>query len=905
MLLRFRDLRLGDRESNQQHLFPRVATMRWPRRNDKNECGILPCQNYATSVSLAFCFLIAINIVGPISHVRGAITWTGSVDPTDPTTWTTSTTAHVGYTSGGMVTVDAGSYLFSRDGYLAYVSGYSGQVTINGAGSTWVNASNIKVGYAGDGILNVTNGGMVTDYAGYIGGYFGSPTSASGVVTVSGANSAWFNNAELCVGYSGNGTLQINSDGAVTANGTTYVSYMAGSAGQISFNGGTLTTNTLAASPGALTGSGTIITRGLVSDVDLTFDSTASLNRELTFNQQGPTVNLDVRSGSGDLGAGWKSSGSLAIKNGISLKSYRGFFGYQSTATGQGTVNGGSSWDVHTLDVGYYGNGVLKIEDGGAVGSSLAYIGEYAGSSGEVTVGGVNSKWSNSSELHVGYGGNGTLNIIGAGKATSSKGYIGYSSGSIGTVNVDGEGSTVTCDSDLYVGYSGSGTLSISNGGSVTVAGSTYAGYNSGATGTIRFGTGGGTLNTKSLWAAPASLAGTGTINAHGFASDCNVLFDSTGSQTLRFNSLPDQDVTVCLSMDESGSYGPLCAGWKGSGSLTIQNAAAIKSNEGYVGYNGGSTGIATVNGTGSKWTSDYIEIGRYGSGTLNITNGGTAANNRVVIGLSRSSVGNVAVIGNGSKWVANDCDIGFTGTGTLNISDGGSATCSSATLGSGDWGANGTVTVTDVGSTWLVSDGLMVGGTGHGTLNVLNGGAVVTDHASVAYSTWSAVTVDGTGSKWINAHSLSLGPRSSSGPGTLNITNGGVVATESLSMWNMAGLSPSRLTIDSRSMLAIHVGATSASGANGIIDNNGTVRFLPAQRRQLMSRSNPSMLAHGPGAAFLSPLVARGTGRAICSRHPRFRTLRRVRRLLLICSPRNACWRLIAALAEPGGRSG
>jgi len=63
-----------------------------------------------------------------------------------------------------------------------------------------------------------------------------------------------------------------------------------GSTGAINFgtNGGTLTTGSLAASPSQLTGTGTINTRGLVSDLDLVFDSSASLNQTITFNNSGP-----------------------------------------------------------------------------------------------------------------------------------------------------------------------------------------------------------------------------------------------------------------------------------------------------------------------------------------------------------------------------------------------------------------------------------------------------------------------------------------------------------------------------------------------------------------------------------------------------------------------------------------
>ena len=64
-------------------------------------------------------------------------------------------------------------------------------------------------------------------------------------------------------------------------------------------NGGTLTTWSLAASSSQLTGTGTINARGLVSDVNLVFDSAASLKQTLTFNNQpgqNITVNLDMAS---------------------------------------------------------------------------------------------------------------------------------------------------------------------------------------------------------------------------------------------------------------------------------------------------------------------------------------------------------------------------------------------------------------------------------------------------------------------------------------------------------------------------------------------------------------------------------------------------------------------------------
>ena len=84
-----------------------------------------------------------------------------------------------------------------------------------------------------------------------------------------------------------------------------------GTAGTVDFgtSGGTLTTESLDASPTPVDGTGTINTSGLVSDINLIFDSTHALKRTLTFQQSGQrvTVNLDMAtspSTNGDLGCG-------------------------------------------------------------------------------------------------------------------------------------------------------------------------------------------------------------------------------------------------------------------------------------------------------------------------------------------------------------------------------------------------------------------------------------------------------------------------------------------------------------------------------------------------------------------------------------------------------------------------
>ena len=143
-------------------------------------------RSFAPSVAtLARCRLLLLALSAalavPLPAALAGLTITGDVSPTTaPSTWTSSTTTHIGNNSTGTLTVNGGSGLLSEYGYLGYNSAAMGTVSIDGAGSTWTNAANLDVGYYGTGTLNITNGASVSDSFGYI-GYFGG---ATGTVTV-------------------------------------------------------------------------------------------------------------------------------------------------------------------------------------------------------------------------------------------------------------------------------------------------------------------------------------------------------------------------------------------------------------------------------------------------------------------------------------------------------------------------------------------------------------------------------------------------------------------------------------------------------------------------------------------------------------------------------------------------
>ena len=353
------------------------------------------------------------------------------------------------------------------------------------------------------------------------------------------------------------------------------------------------------------------------------------------------------------------------------------------TYGGPGAFNVGMTSSSYTFSVGtssyigYQNNGTLSITNGtvnnsGTSSSVFSYLGgytsAYSSAAGTVNVSGAHATWSMANGLYTGYYGPGYLNIT-SGGTFSDTGfggvYIGGNSSGgtgMGTVTVDGSGSKLNATSaSVYVGYKGAGSsLTITNGATVS-PGSLYLGYSSGAGGTV------------SLYSGVLS-SGTSTVGY-------------SGSGTVNVNS--------SSSTWKAGSM--LTIGSSGTGSVNITNGAKFTySSSGgiqhaYIGYNSGSSGTVTVDGSGSQWNGlvdnggSALVVGNNGNGTLKITNGayvtgqGTQNYFTAVVGNSSGSTGTVTVDGSGSAFTPANLWVGgtssSTGTGVLHITNGASVT--------------------------------------------------------------------------------------------------------------------------------------------------------------------------------------------------------------------------------------
>ena len=286
---------------------------------------------------------------------------------------------------------------------------------------------------------------------------------------------------------------------------------------------------------------------------------------------------------------------------------------------------------------------------------------------------------------------------------------------------------------------------------------------------------------------------------------------------------------------------GTLSVGRTADGTLNVETGGEVSDTVGTIGYGYGVTGIATVHGAGSKWTSsDDLHVGYVGNGILNVEAEGEVFNGMGWIGYN--STGTATISGAGSTWTnSKQLTVGVLGKGTLNVEAGGEVYNTWGVIGlhssptSTRWGI---ATVTGTGSTWTNSDYLAVGELGRGTLNVAAGGSVFNTAAYIGYKSGSTgeATVTGAGSTWTSSDSLTIGGTSMSegGSGTLNLQDSGEVAvTDTVKLWssgtiNFAGGSLATRSLDNSQAGTLNFadGTLTVSGAGGSF-NPGTTNFV------------------------------------------------------------------------------
>lgn len=377
-------------------------------------------------------------------------------------------------------------------------------------------------------------------------------------------------------------------------------------------------------------------------------------------------------------------------------------------------------------------------------------------------------------------------NVIGIGDDNSG-GIVGQTPASL-TIGAGGLLRSTLATTGAYgilVGYAGgTGTLTVTGSGALADAGA--RGFDMGDNGTA----------IVTITAGGHMTGGTGDTYQSGVAEQIGLGLGSPGG-------------TGTLTVSGSGSgatFGDLVdVGFGGTGVLTVSAGGTLTAGDGELALNiGDQQGNANGQGTvtfnaGTGTLNGEVQVGAYGSGSLLLTGGASVtlketANTGAVldwsalVGVAAGASGTISVGTQSVLTTSHGLLIGEQGHGEFDVA-GGTASLSSPTTGSdlaldaGFYaGASGVISV----SAGLLQDvngtGMVIGGSGSGTLtlgaggHVLVGGGTTAGGLTAGQSSSGAgtVTVSGAGATLACAGQFQLGAQ---GHGTLSVSNGGSVS--------------------------------------------------------------------------------------------------------------------------------
>jgi autotransporter-associated beta strand protein/T5SS/PEP-CTERM-associated repeat protein len=485
----------------------------------------------------------------------------------------------------------------------------------------------LRIGSSGVGVLNL-NGGTVTNSHGWI----GAQNGGSGTATV--RSGTWANSGNLTVGVSGTGTLTMTG-GLVTVGGT----LSKGTHGTINL------------SPGGMLQIGTGGTTG-------SLDTNLANSGTLIFDRADDSTYSGVISGSGAIvkqgGGTLTLTGTLAAEYAVvvnqPLSVSSGTLAVLQGGTGRLWVGSGSS------------AGTLAVT-GGRVVNNDGWLGAEVSGHGTALV--TSGTWANRRYLDVGASGTGVLTLQG-GVVSSSSSVIGWNPGSVGTLTI--QGGTFAASGDVAVAERGSGTMLLQGGAVENYR--TRIGYR--ATGQGRAIVEGGEWTNRDFFYV--GVVGDGR-------------FDMKGGVVRNTYSIAGYDPGGTGTVDVTGgrwlSSDFLVVGRKGVGSMTIQGGY-VENVNGILGYYLEGAGSALV--TGGTWANrGNLAVGLSGTGTLSLSGG------LVTVGgtLSKGAYGTINLNAGGTLQVGTGGTTGvmvtdLTNNGTLNFNRSGSSTYSGVISGVG-----------------------------------------------------------------------------------------------------------------------------------------------------------------------------------------------------------------------------
>jgi T5SS/PEP-CTERM-associated repeat protein len=277
---------------------------------------------------------------------------------------------------------------------------------------------------------------------------------------------------------------------------------------------------------------------------------------------------------------------------------------------GDGTTWTGSGF----FEVGRFGKGTLNVTSGADVSMHDGVIGTDAGSVGVMNLGGAGTTWTGSGYFEVGRFGQGTLNVDGGAALTSANGRIALGATAIGSsANLNGFGSSWTTSDFLIAGEGSSGALVVSEGAAVNVGTFLYVGNNPGVSGTLDL-SGAGSDPESPGTLVPSTVTTASQFIVGNLGNGSALVYDGARLVTNKAASVTGASGVLARFANSQGSVivrgansiwtgdGGVNVGFRGAGTLNIQEGARVESVDGVLARLPGSAGTATLSGNDSAW---------------------------------------------------------------------------------------------------------------------------------------------------------------------------------------------------------------------------------------------------------------------------------------------------------------
>ena len=272
--------------------------------------------------------------------------------------------------------------------------------------------------------------------------------------------------------------------------------------------------------------------------------------------------------------------------------------------------------------------------------------------------------------------------------------------------------------------------------------------------------------------------------------------------------------------------------GSAGLGTVSLENFARVEvRGDTTLGLSATGVGEINIDGVGTIWDADTVDVGVSGRGSVNITGGGRLASDSSILGESSLGEGRVVIAHVLSQWrVDGGVTVGSAGRGTISLFDGGSLNTTSASTVGSESASTGIIEIDGVGSLWDASEGnVIVGSAGVGKLHIVNSGrAAMGGNILLATTTASRaeVWVDGVNSTLTTLGSLTAG----AGESQLTISNDGVVVAATMTWGTTA-----RLNLQGGRLKVTGQGGFSSSGlvaGAGVIEASNFINAQAGQNR-------------------------------------------------------------------------